>query len=297
MRPERRVGERIAEVAVRAAGLSSIAAVLLISIFLFKEAAALLHEVPLSNFFSSDWYPISEPPRFGVLPLLCGTALVSACALAIALPLGVAAALFIAEVAPPALREALKPAVEMLAAIPSVVVGYAGLAFLAPLLADLFELRTGLTALTGAIALAVLALPTIVSIAEDALSAVPRSYREASLALGANRWQTSWRVVLPAAAPGVLAAGMLGVGRVIGETMAVWMVTGNAAVVTANPLSPVRTMTATIAAEMGETVHGSAHYHALFAIAALLFAIALVVNGGAAALLRRVRDRSGGRGS
>lgn len=293
----RRIAERVGEAAVAAAGFSSAIAILLISLFLFKEGAALFGEVPLSNFFSTDWFPISEPERFGVLPLLAGTAIVSAGAIAIAVPLGIAAALYIAEVAPERLREVLKPAVEVLAAIPSVVIGFVGLAIVAPLVKDLFGLRTGLTALTGSVALAIMALPTIVTITEDALAAVPRSYREASLALGANRWQTTWRVTLPAAAPGALAAAILGIGRVVGETMAVLMVTGNAAVMPVSPLESVRTMTATIAAEMGETVHGSPHYHALFAIGALLFAITFALNWAAATFLARARRRAEGRGS
>jgi phosphate transport system permease protein len=292
-RARRRWLERAGEALVTAAGFASVVAVLLICVFLFREAAALFSDVPAATFFfSTDWYPDSE--RFGVLPLLAGTAVVSAGALVIAVPLGIAAALYIGEVAPARLREWLKPAVEMLAAVPSVVIGFLGLAIVAPYVKEAFHLRTGLTALTGSVALAIMALPTIVTISEDALAAVPRSYREASLALGATRWQTTWRVTLPAAGPGVLAAVILGVGRAIGETMAVWMLTGNAAQMPLTPLAPVRTMTATIAAEMGETVQGSPHYHALFALGALLFAITLAVNGGAAFFLARARAKAGG---
>lgn len=281
---------------VAAAGFASVAAVLLISLFLFKEAALLFLESPPEGFFfSTDWFPISSPERFGVLPLVAGTALVSAGALAIAVPLGVAVAVYIGEVAPGFLREVLKPAVEILAAIPSVVIGFIGLALVGPLVKDLFHLRSGLKALTGSVALAIMALPTIVTVSEDALAAVPRAYREASLALGANRWQTTWRVTVPAASPGILAAVILGVGRVVGETMAVLMVTGNAAQIPHSPLDAVRTMTATIAAEMGEAAHGSPHYHALFAIGALLFTITLAINGCAAAFLRRARLRAEGR--
>lgn len=291
----RRPLERLGEAAVTAAGFSSVVAVLLISGFLFKDALLLFRDYPLAGFFlSTDWFPISDPEKFGVLPLVAGTCLVSAGALAIAVPLGIPVALYLSEIAPARLREILKPTIEMLAAVPSVVIGFIGLTVLSPFVKETFGLRTGLTALTGSVALAIMALPTIVTISEDALASVPRSYREASTALGANRWQTTWRVTLPAALPGIIAAVILGVGRVIGETMAVLMVTGNAAVMTANPLDSVRTMTATIAAEMGETARGSPHYHALFAIGALLFAITLAVNGGAAWFLGYARRRAGG---
>jgi phosphate transport system permease protein len=293
--PARRAVERVAEGAVAAAGFSSVIAVLLISVFLFHRAGLLFTEVSPGNFFSTGWFPISEPERFGVLPLLAGTFVVSLGALAIAVPIGVAAAVFIGEIAPGRVREVLKPAVEILAAIPSVVIGYVGLTMVAPVVKDLFGLRTGLTAFTGSVALAIMALPTIVTVAEDALATVPRAYREASLALGANHWQTTWRVTLPAAGSGILAAVILGVGRVVGETMAVLMVTGNAAVMPHSPLEPVRTMTATIAAEMGETVRGSAHYDALFAIGALLFLITLAINGAAVWALSRERRRLEGR--
>jgi phosphate transport system permease protein len=177
--------------------------------------------------------------------------------------------------------------VELLAAIPSIVIGFIGIAVLAPWVRDLFSLPTGLTALTGSLALAFMAMPTIVSIAEDALTAVPSAYREASLALGATRWQTIYRVVVPSAASGILGAVMLGVGRAIGETMAVMMITGNAAVIPRSLLQPVRTLTATIAAEMGETVQQSPHYFALFAIGIVLFVITFLINFGAGAVLSR----------
>ncbi|MEZ0227674.1 MAG: phosphate ABC transporter permease subunit PstC, partial [Planctomycetota bacterium] len=206
----------------------------------------------------------------------------------------IATATFLAEVAPSWLREILKPTVELLAAVPSVVIGFVGLAVVSPALKEIFHLRTGLTAATGSVALAIMAIPTIVTIAEDALAAVPRSYRDASLALGANSWQTTWHVVLPAAAPGLLAAVILGAGRVMGETMAVLMVTGNAANLTLDPREPVRTMTATIAAEMGETAQGSDHYHALFALGAVLYGVTLVINAIAAFVLERARGRMAG---
>jgi phosphate transport system permease protein len=210
-------------------------------------------------------------------------------AVAIAVPLGVASAVYIAEVAPRRLKNALKVLIEFVAAIPSVVLGFIGMIVLAPFVGKLFDLPTGLTALSGSIMLALMAMPTTVSIAEDAISAVPRQYREAALALGATHWQAIYRIILRAAAPGILAAVMLGMGRVIGETMAVMMITGNSARIPHGLLQPVRTLTATIAAEMGEAVQGSEHYFALFAIGIVLFVIAFLVNLTADAFLHKGR--------
>ncbi len=213
----------------------------------------------------------------------------------IAVPLGLATAVFIAEVAPRGLRETLKPLVEILAGLPSVLLGFLGITLLAPQLYAVLGLSTGLTAFTGALLLGWIAIPTIVSVAEDSLDAVPRTYREAALALGATRWQTIWRVTLPAARSGVLIAVMLGIGRGLGETMAVMMVTGNAAVLPTSLGSlfrPVRTMTATIAAEMGEVANGSVHYHTLFLIGIVLFLISWLVNLAAASVVFRIRTRA-----
>ena len=278
-RPWQRWKERGIEAAIISCGLASIALVLLILIFLVKEGVGLFHAVTLPQFLSGQqWYPISEPPRFGVLPLICGSSWVTVGAALLSVPIGVASAFFIAEIATGWLKDALKIGIELLAAIPSVVLGFVGMLALSPLIKHAFHLPTGLTALTGAIILAFMAIPTIVSITEDALNAVPRHYREAALALGATRWQTMWRVLLPAARSGIVAAVMLGIGRVIGETMAVMMVTGNAAIIPHTFMQPVRTMTATIAAEMGEAVRGSEHYMALFAIGIVLFVISFVIN-------------------
>jgi len=300
-----RPAERFWELLVHVAGISAILFVLAICLFLFREAYSLVGgfdyvgeaiRYPLSRLLGgTSWYPDAEPPRFGLLPLMGGTALVSAIAIAIAAPLGLMSATWLAEFCPRWIREIAKPAVELLAAIPSVVIGFFGLVALGPAVAGLFHTSSGINALTGGIALAIMAVPTIVSIGEDALQAVPHAYREASLALGADRWQTTWRVVLPAAAPGLLAAVILGVGRVVGETMAVLMVTGNAAVIPHSALDKVQTMTATIALEMGETVHGSPHYRALFAVGAVLFLASLAVNGAATWTLRRARARLEGR--
>ena len=271
--------ERSIEFTIRLCGISSIAIVALIFLFLAKEGLALFRTVPMAEFLSGRfWYPISDPPRFGILPLLLGSGLVTVGAVALSVPVGIASALFISEIATGWAKDVLKIGIELVAAIPSVVLGFVGMSVLAPTIKQAFGLPTGLTALTGSITLAFMAMPTIVSITEDALAAVPRGHREAALALGATRWQMMWRVLLPAAGSGIVAAVMLGIGRVIGETMAVMMVTGNAAVIPHTFLRPVRTMTATIAAEMGETIRGSDHYAALFAIGIVLFIISFAIN-------------------
>ncbi len=286
----RSLKERGIEAAIHVCGVSSIALVALIFVFLLKEGFSLFRSVPLNDFLlGRSWYPISDPPRFGILPLILGSCWVTLGAILLAVPLGLGSALFISEVAQGWAKEALKTGIELLAAIPSVVLGFVGITVLAPIIKHVFHLPTGLTALTGSITLAFMAMPTIVSITEDALAAVPRSYREASFALGATQWQTMHRVLLPAARSGIVAAIMLGIGRVIGETMAVMMVTGNSAVIPNTLLRPVRTLTATIAAEMGETVRGDEHYFALFAIGIVLFVISFVINVAADLFLHQER--------
>ena len=298
----RKIFEFIIESTIKFSGYASILFVILIMLFLLKDALPILREVPLSDLlFGDTWRPTSTKPGFGFLPLLYGSLIVTVFALIIAIPLGIACAGFIAEVAPPLVREIIKPLVELLAAIPSVVYGFIGLVVVGEWvkhsmvtvseklpgpewLQAALNMPTGLAALTGALMLALMTLPTIVSIAEDALTAVPRSYREGSLALGATRWQTLIRVTIPAAKSGIIAAIMLGIGRVVGETMTVLMVTGNSAVI--NPLTtalfrPVRTMTATIAAEMGETAHQTPHYHALFMLGVILLLITFAVTTAA----------------
>ena len=275
----KRLAEYAIEEAIFLSGIASIVFVVLIFIFLMKEGLALFSFTnPLSFLFGRNWYPISDPPQFGILPLILGSLWVTFGAIVIAVPLGIAAAIYVAEVAPLWLRDTLKTGIELLAAIPSIVLGFIGIVTLAPWLKFIFHLPSGLTALAGSIMLAFMAMPTIVSIIEDAIVSVPKSYREGSLALGATRWQTIYRVILPAASSGILAAIMLGIGRVIGETMAVLMITGNAAVMPTSILQPVRTLTATIAAEMGEAVAGGSHYYALFAIGLILFVISFVIN-------------------
>lgn len=284
----RKFKEFIIEKLILICGLASIFFVILIFLFLVKEGFAVFEAVnPLKFLFGKSWYPISEPAQLGILPLILGSLLVTLGAAFISIPIGVACAVYIAEIAPFKIKEILKAGIELLAAIPSVVLGFIGMVTLVPLIKNIFNLPTGLTALSGSIMLAFMAMPTIVSIAEDALHSVPKTYKEGAFALGATHWQTIYRVVLPAASGGIVAAVMLGIGRVIGETMAVMMITGNAALIPRSILQPVRTLTATIAAEMGETVVGSEHYFALFAIGIVLFVISFVINVSAQLFLHR----------
>ncbi len=288
-----RVGEVIVAQLIRVAGYSAIVFVALILFFLIREGGPALLEVPVRNLLGVRWYPIEG--YFGLLPLLGGTLVVTLGATAIAAPLGVLTAVYIAEVAPRWAREVLKPVIELLAGIPSVALGFVGILVFVPFVRTTFGLPTGLSAFTGAILLGLIAIPTIVSVAEDAIDAVPRTYRDAALALGATDWQAIWRVTVPAARTGIMTAVMLGVGRAIGETMAVMMVTGNAPVMPSGLLAlfhPVRTMTATIAAEMGEVANGSTHYHTLFLIGMVLFLITLAVNLVAAGIVFRQRKRA-----
>jgi len=286
----RKVKEFIIEKLILICGLASIFFVILIFLFLLKEGLAIFKTVnPAKFLFGKNWYPISEPAQFGILPLILGSFLVTLGAAIISIPIGVACAVYIAEVAPLKTKEILKAGIELLAAIPSVVLGFIGMVTLVPWVKNIFHLPTGLTALSGSIMLAFMAMPTIVSIAEDALYSVPKTYKEGALALGATHWQTIWRVILPAASSGILAAVMLGIGRVIGETMAVMMITGNAALIPHSILQPVRTLTATIAAEMGEAVVGSEHYFALFAVGIVLFVISFMINVTADLFLHKER--------
>ncbi len=289
-RLRRRVSEPIIETCIRLSGLLVVIFVFLIFLFLLRDSLSLFREYPVRKFlFGTQWLPISDPPQFGVIPLLLGSIYVTAWAILICVPLGVASAMFIAEVAPKPLKHVLKSLVEILASIPSVVLGFLGIIWLGPVLRNTFHLSTGMCGLTGSLLLAFMALPTIISISEDALTGVPRTYREAAYGLGATRWQTLWRIVLPSASSGILAAVMLGIGRVVGETMVVLMVTGNAPVIPTSILQPLRTLTATIAGEMGETVGGSEHYYALFAVGLVLFAITFSINFTADLFLRRAR--------
>lgn len=277
---------------IRVSGYSAIVFVALIFYFLLREGVPTIAEVELSSLFALRWYPIED--YFGILPLIGGSLIVTVGATLIAVPFGVGTAIYISEIAPRWMREILKPLVEVLGGLPSVVLGFLGILVLSPYLRVLLNLPTGLTALAGSLLLGGIAIPTVVSVSEDALDAVPKSYRDASLALGATEWQTIWRVTLPAARSGVLTAVMLGIGRAIGETMTVMMVTGNAPVMPKGLgalFAPARTMTATIAAEMGEVANGSVHYHVLFFIGIVLFLISLIVNITASAVVFRQKKR------
>ncbi|OGQ99408.1 MAG: phosphate ABC transporter permease subunit PstC [Deltaproteobacteria bacterium RIFOXYD12_FULL_57_12] len=270
------------------AASTSILIVLLIFVFLGREAAPFVSHPGLGRLLDSQWIPVSfQQERFGILPLFTGSLLVTVLAMVITVPFAVLGAIYIAEVAHPTEREILKPFIEILAGIPSVVLGFFGLVVLAPIVKEIFGLSSGLNALTGALLLSLMAIPTVISISEDAIMSVPSVYKRASLALGATRLQTIWRVTVPAALPGIIAAVMLGIGRVIGETMAVLMVTGNSAVITLSPLSSVRTMTATIAAEMGEVPFGSVHYQALFWVGIVLLTVTFGLNIVAQRVLKR----------
>jgi len=290
-----RWGEFAVEGFIRIAGGSAIFLVALIFFFLLREGTPAFWEVSFSNLVSTRWYPTFG--FYGILPLLYGSLLVTTGAILLSVPLGLATAIYMREVAPSWVREILKPLIEVIAGIPSVVLGFLGMVAIAPLVRRWLDLPTGLTAFAGSIMLAYMALPTIVSIAEDAIDAVPKAYRDGALALGATHWQTIYRVVLPAARPGILTAVMLGLGRAIGETMAVMMVTGNAARIGrewAALFRPVRTMTATIAAEMGEVAQGSVHYHVLFAVGIVLFLVTFAINGVAATIALRGQPHRGG---
>jgi len=280
------LAEFLIENLIRLSGVSVIIIVTLIFLFLVKEGSATFLDIPLRQLFGSRWYPIEG--KFGLLPLLVGSFWVTVGAVIIAVPLGLTTAIYMGEISPPWLREILKPLVEVLAGIPSIVLGFLGWVALAPIVQDLGA-PSGLTAFTGSLILAYMSLPTIISITEDALYAVPKEYRDGALALGATQWQTIWRVVLPAARSGIVIAVMLGIGRAIGETMAVMLVTGNAANIPEFGLAaffqPVRTMTATIAAEMGEVAQGSLHYNVLFGIGIILFLITAGINSLAGRLV------------
>lgn len=236
--------------------------------------------ISFADFFGGkEWMPTATPaPLLGVLPLVLGTLLVSLFAIIIALPLGLGVAIYLSELASDRVRNIMKPTIELLAGIPSVVYGFFGLVILVPLIQKVFGLPVGETALAGSVILAIMALPTIITVAEDAMQNTPRSMREASVALGASHWQTIYKVIIPYALPGISTAIILGIGRAIGETMAVLMVTGNAAIMPTSLFESVRTIPASIAAELGEAPAGGAHYQALFLLACILFFITLIIS-------------------
>lgn len=249
--------------------------------------------ISISDFIGgSEWLPTATPtPLFGVLPLILGTLLVSITAILIALPLGLGVAIYISELAGRRTRKFMKPTIELLAGIPSVVYGFFGLVVLVPIVQKVFNLHVGETAFTGSLLLAIMALPTIITVAEDAMRNTPKAMREASLALGATHWQTIYKVIIPYSASGISAAVVLGIGRAIGETMAVLMVTGNAAKMPSTIFDPVRTIPATIAAELGETAAGSAHYQSLFLLGCILFVITMIISISAEMISKRQTNK------
>jgi phosphate transport system permease protein len=288
-------GDTVAALVIKGSAFAAILSLILIFIFIGKEALPLLtspgihKEADLARLFlpqapragaapAYTWQPISEIPKYSLLPLFAGTLKVTIIAVLIAIPLAVAAALFTSEFAPPWARETIKPCIEILAGIPSVVVGFFCLMVIAGWLHAAFGWTYRLNALTAGIGLSLAVIPIVYTVSEDAFTSVPQSYREGSIAMGASSWQTAWRVVLPAAMPGVLAACVLGFGRAIGETMIVLMASGNAAVLSWSPVDSVRTFSATIAAELGEVVQGSPHYHVLFFLGAFLFVLTFAIN-------------------
>src|SRR5579863_8376997 len=289
-----RIAESAIEAVIRLCGISAILFVFGIFFFVFREGSQFLfHGLNLREFFfSQEWYPTSQSHvRYGVLALIAGTVSVTVTAMAVAVPFGIGAAVFVSEFCGARPREALKVVIEMLAAIPSVVWGFIGLTVMNPLIITIFHAPIGLNVLNGGVILALMSVPIIVSIGEDALKAVPDSYREAAVALGVTRWQMVYRVLLPGARNGLLAAVLLGVGRAVGETMAVLMATGHAVKIPTSIFDSVRTLTATIAAELGEAGVHSQHYQVLFIIGILLFSITFVVNLAADLIVRGVRDK------
>jgi phosphate transport system permease protein len=277
------------------AGWVAIVFIFLIFLFTFKEAWPALDAATLKAFFFTRppvWQPTSEVPKLSFIPIILGTLKATVVSLLFACPLGVAAALFSSEFAPPRLREVIKPTVELLAGIPSVVMGFFALIVLATWLQNAFGFTYRLNAINAGLALGFALVPIVYTISEDGLAAVPRSYREASYALGATRFQTAWKVVLPAATPAVLASFVLAFGRAIGETMILLMAGGNAAITSLSLLDPLRTLSATIAAEMGEVVVGSEHYAALFFMGTLLFVITFLSNTAGQWVIRRMRGHA-----
>ena len=289
------IAERAIETLIHLCGVSAILFVFGIFFFVFREGAPYVFggDFKLGQFlFSTEWYPTSMGnPRYGVLSLIVGTFSVTALATLIAVPFGLGSAVFVSEFSGNKGRETLKIVIELLAAIPSVVWGFIGISVMNPLIQNVFHAPIGLNVLNGALLLALMSVPIMVSIGEDALKAVPDSYREAALAMGATRWQMIYRVLIPAAKNGLLAAVLLGVGRAVGETMAVLMATGHAINIPHSVFDPVRTLTATIAAELGEASAGSPHYRVLFIIGILLFTITFIVNLTADLAIRGVRKR------
>ncbi len=301
---------RAAEWLLHALAVSAIVAVVLILVFIAKEAAPILYskavrdEVTMGKMWwpqlwpgydeaSSVWQPVSDIPKYGLWPLIIGTMKVTLVAMAVSVPLGVGAAVYVSQYARPRVAEIVKPVVELLAGIPSVVLGFFALMVMASWFQDVFHLESRLNALVSGVALSFAVIPVIFTLSEEALRAVPRSYVEASIALGAARWQTIFRVILPAASPGIAAGVALGLGRAVGETMIVLMASGNAAIVSASLTDSARTIAATIAAELAEVVFGGGHYTVLFFLGTLLFLVTFGINTAGDWVIRRMKRRLG----
>ena len=271
--------ERIIKNTLASFAFLSVFVLALIVFFLFQEGIPLFQQVSVSDFvFGTSWYPTYDPPEYGIWPLIVGSLLVTLFSCLIAVPLGVLSAIYIAEIAPPSIKEVLKAVIELLAGLPSVVLGFFGMVIIAPWMQETFDLPTGLNIVNASVMLAIMAIPTISSISEDAIYAVPREFKEASYALGATQFETIVKVVIPAALSGISTAVILGMSRAIGETMVVLMVAGGAAAIPESLFDSVRPMPASIAAEMGEAPFRSGHYHALFATGIILFFMTLAFN-------------------
>jgi len=311
-KPKSRLKEFLGEKFIAANALVALVAILLIFIFIFKESlpiftspqvqkeAGVAKMVFKQQYYPGrdakwSWQPNSDVPKYSLYPLFLGTLKAALIAMLFAIPLGVGAAIYSSEFAPRRMREIIKPAIELLAGIPSVVLGFFALIVLASFLQRAFDLTYRLNALNAGLALGITVVPVIYTVAEDAMTAVPRSLRDAAVALGANPWQVSFTMVLPAALPGIAAGIVLGFGRAIGETMIVLMASGNASIVSGSLTDSVRTFAATIAAEMAEVVFGSPHYNVLFFIGALLFAFTFIINLGGDVIMHRLRTKLQGR--
>lgn len=276
---KRRIKEKSIRLLFLCVAIASIVTLGLILLFLIIEGLPIFYKVSVSDFiFGKYWYPTDDPPDFGILPLILASFSVTIVSSVLAVPLGVMTALYLAEVASEKLREWIKPMVELLAALPSVVIGFFGMVVVAPFLQDVLNVATGLNLFNAALMLAFMSIPTICSISEDAIYSVPKELKEASLALGATHWETIWRVIMPASISGISTAVILGMSRAIGETMVVLMVAGGAAMIPTSIFDPVRPLPASIAAEMAEAPFRGDHYHALFATGIVLFIFTMMFN-------------------
>jgi phosphate transport system permease protein len=289
--PRRRLRERFLERIFFVAALASVLIVVLIFVFLFSNGLQAFRDIDLVSFLTGTiWQPVSEQPKYGLVPMLTGSLLVTGLSILFSVPISILCATYLSQVASPTFRETVKPIIEMLAAIPSVVYGFVALIIIADVIQGILHNPIRLNALNASIVLTLMVAPTIISISEDAISSVPNEYKEAALALGASKWEMISKVVLPSSLSGIFVAVMLGVGRAIGETMAVLMAAGNAAVVSLNPLDSVETMTAVIAIEMGEVTFNSTHFYALFAVGGVLFLFTLAINLVAQVIVRRYKE-------